>query len=473
MAFQGQQSGDIRATLALSQAEADAGTMRTLNLPGGRQIFVSVPAYTRNGQEIRLEGQGELTPTGQRGALILTIAIAAAENFGSSAYPLPEEAARTDFIPTPPPPPGVTSANYPSVNQQGQPGAFTNYPPQAPQSGTYFNQTLPAYGQPGANPTQFTTPAQPFQQYGAIPQKQLPPPQIPPQLQQPQQQPRRRSGLIIAVVIILVLLVIGGSGLILFTTVIQPAQVHSQMTATAQSQTTSTAQTNNTATAQTNATAQAQANANGTATAQVVANTTATATALQSLYTQSTSGTPTLNDPLTGQDGNNWEIDSKTGGGGCAFAGGSFRASMPQTNFFSSCYAQATNFSNFALRVQMTIISGDEGGVIFRGNSTTNKFYLFRISQSGSYNLFLYTSNNGGSAQSLLQGSTSAMHTGLGQRNEIAIIARGSNIYVYINQQHIGNISDGTYASGAIALFGEDATHSTVAAFSDLQVWSL
>jgi len=64
------------------------------------------------------------------------------------------------------------------------------------------------------------------------------------------------------------------------------------------------------------------------------------------------------------------------------------------------------------------------------------------------------------------------MHTGLGQQNEIAIIARSSNIYVYINKQYIGNVSDSLYTSGEIGLFGEDATNATVASFNNLQVWA-
>src|SRR5437667_10647693 len=88
MAYDGQQNGDIRATLALSQEEAGTGTSRTLNLPGGRQLIIPVPAGTRDGQEIRLEGQGEPSAYGgARGALILRIAIAPAENFGSQGFP--------------------------------------------------------------------------------------------------------------------------------------------------------------------------------------------------------------------------------------------------------------------------------------------------------------------------------------------------------------------------------------------------
>src|SRR5947199_7683999 len=88
MAYNGQQNGDIRATLALSQEEARNGTSRTLNMPGGRQVVVPIPAGIGNGQEIRLEGQGEPSAYGgSRGSLILTIAIAPAENFGSQGFP--------------------------------------------------------------------------------------------------------------------------------------------------------------------------------------------------------------------------------------------------------------------------------------------------------------------------------------------------------------------------------------------------
>jgi len=73
MANKGQRNGDIRAILALSQAEALNGTRRTLKLPGGRQIVVPVPAGAHDGQEIRLEGQGRPSFNGGRGTLILII----------------------------------------------------------------------------------------------------------------------------------------------------------------------------------------------------------------------------------------------------------------------------------------------------------------------------------------------------------------------------------------------------------------
>src|SRR5258708_13056161 len=50
-------SKEITATLAISEAEALHGTNRSLVLPGGQQISVSIPPGIRNGQVIRLEAE--------------------------------------------------------------------------------------------------------------------------------------------------------------------------------------------------------------------------------------------------------------------------------------------------------------------------------------------------------------------------------------------------------------------------------
>jgi len=71
---------DIRSPLAISQAEALTGTSRTLTLPGGRRVTVPVPGGARDGQVVRLEGQGEASPDGgEAGALVLSILVVAAQ----------------------------------------------------------------------------------------------------------------------------------------------------------------------------------------------------------------------------------------------------------------------------------------------------------------------------------------------------------------------------------------------------------
>src|SRR5207237_2802139 len=87
MSIHGQQGEDIRATLALSQAEVRNGTTRTLNLPRGRRITLPIAAGTRDGQVIRLPGQGEPSVYGgPAGDLILTIAVAS-EQYNKRSHP--------------------------------------------------------------------------------------------------------------------------------------------------------------------------------------------------------------------------------------------------------------------------------------------------------------------------------------------------------------------------------------------------
>src|SRR6266581_1819178 len=67
----------IRATLAISYAEAINGTIRTLTLAGGRHVRVEVPAGVQGGQVIRVIGQDNpLRRGGVAIPLLLAIAIA-------------------------------------------------------------------------------------------------------------------------------------------------------------------------------------------------------------------------------------------------------------------------------------------------------------------------------------------------------------------------------------------------------------
>src|SRR6266567_5332238 len=137
MAYQGQQNADIRATLAVSQAEAFAGTQRKLNLPDGRQVVVNIAAGTHDGQEIRLEGEGQPSGYGnERGALILTIAIVGGEQSAPQTFPQQDSDSPTQFI-QPPPPPLVVPDRYPAAEAQNRNIHYSRPDQQA----FYANQT--------------------------------------------------------------------------------------------------------------------------------------------------------------------------------------------------------------------------------------------------------------------------------------------------------------------------------------------
>ena len=482
MAFEGPQSGDIRATLALSQSEAQTGSSRTLTLPGGRRITVPVRAGIRNGELIRLKGLGEPTWSGgPAGDLILTVAIAASEQYGSQPNFIDDPSSPTDFIQassvpptiqTPeypvsyPPPPGST----PNYNEYGQYGSSApNYPPAGP-GGSYPNYQGQTQAQEPnylyQNQQQYAGPSQ----YGGYPQAGQ-------QFTSPPPPKKRRMPLTVTILlVIIVLFLLAGSGLIYFVGVYQPQKMHADATATVNAQITSTAQANAQATANTLATATAQANATATAQTSATAAASATATALQAILSQATSGNPTFTDSLSTPSNNNWDqlpASNSTQSGSCAYSGGAYESSMPTKGYFQPCYAEAPTFSNFVYQVQMTIKQGDEGGILFRADPTNSKFYLFRINQSGAYDLFVYIDNQGTHAKNPLSSSTSIFKQGLNQTNTITVVARGGSMYFYINGQYIGGVSNTTLSSGKIGVFGESFNNSTIVAFSNAEVWQL
>jgi serine/threonine protein kinase len=85
-------SRDLHATLAISQQEAQMGTSRSLTLPGGRRVTVTIPAGAQDGQVLRVEDQGEASDSGMAEALVLTLAIAATEERAPLSDPQQAEA---------------------------------------------------------------------------------------------------------------------------------------------------------------------------------------------------------------------------------------------------------------------------------------------------------------------------------------------------------------------------------------------
>src|SRR5215471_9198000 len=144
MILEEQHSGDINATLTLSYSEALNGATRTLTLPGGRQVTVSIPAGVRDGQEIRVAGQGATDSSGgPAGALVLTVAVAAADYLSDPSFSPPGTDYPTDLIAPPPPPPASSFPAHPSI---GSEGAFTHYTSQTMEEDFY--PSLPASLQP-------------------------------------------------------------------------------------------------------------------------------------------------------------------------------------------------------------------------------------------------------------------------------------------------------------------------------------
>jgi serine/threonine protein kinase len=288
--------------------------------------------------------------------------------------------------------------------------------------------------------------------------------------------------LLIALAIVLVL---AGLGSVLYSTIIgsgssgvKGAAVHIinhttktpavQSTSNTNPQADPTPQPNYTATA-TAAEATATASSTAATATAVVAQAHATATAYTGIITQ---GTSSLEDPLLdNSQGNNWDVSTLHGGGGCAFMRDGYHSTMPQANFFSPCFARATDFTNFSYQVQMTILKGDRGGICFRANANNGSFYYFYISSTGTYALQTY--NNYILTGTLSDGSSTAIKTGLNQPNLIAVVANGTKPDLYVNMQHIAAVDDSTFIHGQVGVVAEDIKNPTDIVFSNAMVWKM
>jgi hypothetical protein len=273
------------------------------------------------------------------------------------------------------------------------------------------------------------------------------------------------------------LLLLASIGLLVTLTTSQAyTLLHGQATANARA----TLMIRSTATALAQGTAQAlatqQAAINATATAQGLATAqstalAATATTLTKRLEQITQGQPVLNDTLADNSGQHgWEEGQHSDGTGCFFADGTYHVVVGAPGFLQPCIAHATNFDNFVYEVQLTIVRGEQAGLLFRVSSDQQSYYLFRIGIDGSFALDLYQRSG---ATTLLSGFSPAITTGLTQSNTLDVLATQQTIALYVNQQNVGSVSETTLSAGAIGVVALDYGLPCTAEFSNARVWSI
>jgi hypothetical protein len=325
---------------------------------------------------------------------------------------------------------------------------------------------------------QSTLPSSPYPQPPTDPYSPLP-------LVPPPPPPFRRRGLSagkMVLLVVLVLLIVGAGGVLYFRTAPPSVQPKPQASPKAQAQqattvpATGTPQTQQATTVPSTGTPQAQqataTPSTGTPQTQQTAATPSAGTP-QDLYNQVTKNPSTLDDSLSANGTSNWN-ESEGGQSSCQFTGGAYHAIAQAQNTYTLCMAQSSSFGNLAYQVQMTIAKGDFGGMVFRTDSSQTKYYSFFIDRTGTYTLMTSVDDTGTRDYVLHKGTSSSIKTALNQVNQLAVIARGNTIYVYINQQYITSASDNSYRAGQIGLFGGNTISAPAdVLFRHVQVWSL
>ncbi len=206
------------------------------------------------------------------------------------------------------------------------------------------------------------------------------------------------------------------------------------------------------------------------ATLRALANATATAAAYPSYFPGK--GTLAYSDPLTQPDSRWNNSFNRSFGGEAQFYKGIYYIVQSRTNatYYSSSKG---DFRNFAFEVQMIIVKGDCGGIIFRNNSVQGSNYFFEVCQSGGYALLRYPNSSGKNVKILRNNSSRAIHTGYDNTNVIAVVANGSSLDLYVNRQKIDHVNDTTYSHGSFGLCAVAIKNPTEVAYGNAMVWNL
>jgi DNA polymerase III delta prime subunit len=179
-----------------------------------------------------------------------------------------------------------------------------------------------------------------------------------------------------------------------------------------------------------------------------------------------------LNNPMHKNDGS-WDSDtSQIDGGSCIFTATGYQVNISEQQSFQYCTNNHTDLSNGAIEVQLTIVKGDNGGIVFRANTDSGDYYYLNISQTGDYSLDIY--HNDMFSSTLGSGSSSAIHTGLNNTNLIAVVMQDNIFDLYANHQFISSISDSnrTYTHGQLGLTADEDSNATLVRYANTRVWS-
>jgi hypothetical protein len=185
-----------------------------------------------------------------------------------------------------------------------------------------------------------------------------------------------------------------------------------------------------------------------------------------------TLGTPTWKDSF--DNGDNWPlgvdkyVDLKVGSGSLQMVG------LTSKNGWRLSRQKATNFY-LQLTGKMSTCSGaDQFGLFFRvpNLSLADRGYLFGISCDGKFALrkwnidVMTVLENWKTSDAILKGSN--------QINRLGVMAKGSEIKLYINGVLVDTIKDTSFSQGYIGLYvGSKETKNLTAVLDEIAYWVL
>jgi serine/threonine protein kinase len=181
-------------------------------------------------------------------------------------------------------------------------------------------------------------------------------------------------------------------------------------------------------------------------------------------------GTLVMDDPLKDNSkGFSWNVEEIPLVEACLFGGGTYHVKV---NFggLQSCFSKfELNDGVFQARIKS--FKGVSAGLILRGSPNSKAYYYFYIKGDSSYGLDLYKADDHSPQATLKRGGSSAIKAN--QPNLIAIVARGKQLDLYINQQRVASLEDTHASKGFVGLGAESDLTPAEATFDSARAWKL
>ncbi len=199
------------------------------------------------------------------------------------------------------------------------------------------------------------------------------------------------------------------------------------------------------------------------------------------IYTQVLCKQSLLSVALDRQDALQWDTNKQ-----CAFTHGAYHVLLPSTTYVTECFAHMTpSLHNFALQVEMTVLKGYSGGLVFDAEGPSSNWDVVAsrlpIDIWGQYNFYLADTNIpcNLSKDTLDPNYCHSPHGtityGTGVTNTMMIIALGSLIYLYVNGIFIDQAETPASSppTGFIGVFANGSQTTADVAFRHLQMWKI
>ena len=155
------------------------------------------------------------------------------------------------------------------------------------------------------------------------------------------------------------------------------------------------------------------------------------------------SSSPLLIDNLSANN-NSWYENTA-----CVFMNGTYHVIVRQANLLVPCESTSLSYDNAAFQVDVSLLSGNDAGLIFRAND--QQYYDFEITSQGEFFFRRHDANASTGTYTYLIQDTRSNAIALGnQKNTLLVIANGSDFKLFINNVFVGEQQDNTYTSGQV-----------------------